>query len=364
MDPAVPSVLWVEPSLEGPSGGSRYNERVQAELEAAGCRVIQVSRAADWPAPSRHHVEELLTEVAGMRARHPGSIVIVDGLIGGCVPELFAAGDAALADALLVHLPLTAEPDAPEGVHQSEGEAVRSARTVIATSHWAEADLRARHRRHDVLVAEPGVERPVAGGAALAPRLTGESRSPKRSSRPWQLAIVGAITPRKNHALLGRALRPLRDYAWELAVIGPGASTPFGHRALSQLEELLPGRIRAHGALSAEQVGAALSETDLLLLPSLAETYGMVVTEAAVHSVPSFVSAGTGAQEAQDGAGRALPSGDPGAWTDAFDRWFSDPGLREALRAAAVERGAKVPTWQRTAQTFSTLAVSLRTGWD
>ena len=51
--------------------------------------------------------------------------------------------------------------------------------------------------------------------------------------------------------------------------------------------------------------GAALARqwarTDLLLLPSTTETYGMVVTEALAHGVPAVVAAGTGAVEALDG---------------------------------------------------------------
>lgn len=358
MGSAAEQIIWVEPDLSGPSGGSRYNAQAQAALEAAGHRVIRLELAGDWPQPRTQQVDQLISRVRALRAEHPEAAVIVDGLIGGCVPELFTGDVAPLADILLLHLPLGAEPGAPASVHDVEGQAVRAARAVIATSRWAAADLRSRHGRGGVVVAEPGVERQEAleqGGLGQGVPARGRSPVPR-------FVVIGSLTPRKNHALLGQALGPLLRHSWELVVAGPGAETAFGASTLAELDSALPGRVRAAGALSPPAISQLLSTADLLLLPSQAETYGMVVTEAAVHGVPSFVSAGTGAEEAQDGAGFVLPAASPEAWTDALERWLRRPDLRRALGSSARSRGAKVPTWQTSAETISSLAASLRTG--
>jgi hypothetical protein len=361
---AAQQLIWVEPDLNGPSGGSRYNALAQAALEAAGHHVIRLGLAGGWPQPQARQVHELTTRLRALRGEHPDATVIVDGLIGGCVPELFTGDPAPLADVLLLHLPLGAEPGAPAGVHDAEGRAVRSARAVIATSRWAAADLHSRHGRSGVVVAEPGVERQDAVvQGAFEHDVLGMGGAPGvGGARVPRFVVVGSLTPRKNHALLGQALRPLLHHSWELVVAGPGAETAFGARMLAQLHAALPGRVLAPGAMPPEQIASLLRTADLLLLPSHAETYGMVVTEAAVHGVPSLVSAGTGAEEAQDGAGLALPATSPKSWTEAVERWLCRPALREALRSSAQSRGARVPTWQTSAETISSLAASLRTG--
>ncbi len=360
---AAQQLIWVEPDLNGPSGGSRYNALARAALEAAGHHVIRLGLAGDWPQPQAQQVHELATRLRALRGEHPEATVIVDGLIGGCVPEIFTGDVAPLADVLLLHLPLAAEPGAPAGVHDAEGRAVRSARAVIATSRWAAADLRSRHGRSGVVVAEPGVERQDVVAQDVVAQGAFEQGVPGvGGARVPRFVVVGSLTPRKNHALLGQALRPLLHHSWELVVAGPGADTAFGARMLAQLHAALPGRVLAPGAMPPEQIASLLRTADLLLLPSHAETYGMVVTEAAVHGVPSLVSAGTGAEEAQDGAGLALPATSPKSWTDAVERWLCRPALREALRSSAQSRGARVPTWQTSAETISSLAASLRTG--
>lgn len=368
MGSAAQQLIWVEPDLNGPSGGSRYNALAQAALEAAGHHVIRLGMAGDWPQPQAQQVHELTTRLRALRGEHPEATVIVDGLIGGCVPELFTGDVTPLADVLLLHLPLGAEPGAPAGVHDVEGQAVRSARAAIATSRWAAADLYSRHGRSGVVVAEPGVERQDAleqdaieqGAVEQSPFEHGILGL--GGARVPRFVVVGSLTPRKNHALLGQALGPLLHHSWELVVAGPGSETPFGAGMLAELHSALPGRVLAPGVMSPEQITGLLRTADLLLLPSQAETYGMVVTEAAVHGVPSFVSAGTGAEEAQDRAGLALPATSPESWTDAVERWLCRPALREALRSSAQSRGARVPTWQTSAETISSLAASLRTG--
>ncbi|PLC11179.1 hypothetical protein AUQ48_01600 [Kocuria flava] len=120
-----------------------------------------------------------------------------------------------------------------------------------------------------------------------------------------------------------------------------------------------PARVRVPGPLT----GAALEEqwaaTDLLVLPSRAETYGMVVAEALAHGVPALVPAGTGAVEALDGtphgvgpaerAGAALDPADPTAWTTALRAWLADPALRERWRTAALARRRRLRRWSDTA---------------
>jgi len=123
---------------------------------------------------------------------------------------------------------------------------------------------------------------------------------------------------------------------------------------------------RLGSALEAEWAAA-----DLLVLPSRAETYGLVVAEALAHGIPAVVTRETGAVEALevgavpagltsvDSAERARPgtavrAGDPTALADVLRTWLTDQDVRERWRAAAVGRRDNLPEWRSTAEAVLT----------
>ncbi len=78
---------------------------------------------------------------------------------------------------------------------------------------------------------------------------------------------------------------------------------------------------------------------DLLVLPSRAEPYGMVVTEALACGVPVLATAVDGLPEAlgrtSDGdvPGLLVPPDDPGALAGALRQWLTEPALRDRVRS-------------------------------
>src|SRR6185312_15053112 len=94
---------------------------------------------------------------------------------------------------------------------------------------------------------------------------------------------------------------------------------------------------------------------DLVVLPSRAETYGMVITEALARGLPVIASAAGGTPEAlghgTDGTrpGLLVAPGDVGALRGALHTWLSDAELRARLRGAAAERRAGLRRWESTA---------------
>lgn len=398
--PASGTVIWVEPRLSAPSGGAVYNDRVIAALADRGLEVHRVDVFADWPRPdetARHAVHAQLSAVRDRVGPHP---VVVDGLIGGGMPELFSADSAVdsavdsvvdraddrsddgagpVADVLLVHLPLAVDAGRDsDQLDAAEGRAVRQARRVVATSRWAAEEIRRRHGRGDVEVISPGVTRPaprlgfgrgacreVGAGADTGADAEVDAAADAGSDgaapalRPPRLAMAASFTPRKNHRLLADALEPLLDRGWSLLLAGPGADTPEGATVLAELRRRLPGRVDHRGALAPEAMPGFWEHADLLLLPSRAETFGMVVTEACVHGVPGIVSAGTGAEEALGEAGAACDPGSPEAWTAQLRTWLDDPSLRRRWAETARARADRLPAWTRTAAAWQTLIRSV-----
>ena len=116
----------------------------------------------------------------------------------------------------------------------------------------------------------------------------------------------------------------------------------------------LADRVRFTGPLADPELDRAYAAADLLVLPSRAETYGMVVTEALARGLPVLATEVGGVPEALGHGGTApagllVPPADPPAFGAALRAWLTDAELRERLRRAARERRASLRRWPATA---------------
>jgi glycosyltransferase involved in cell wall biosynthesis len=124
------------------------------------------------------------------------------------------------------------------------------------------------------------------------------------------------------------------------------------HRSLS---DGLRARVHFAGPRTGPDLDRSYAAADLLVLPSRAETYGMVVTEALARGLPVVASDVGGVGEAlghgADGVrpGLLVTPGDPAALAAAFRTWLTDAQLRLRLRRAAGERRESLSRWSGTA---------------
>lgn len=346
--------------LPGPSGGLTYNQRVLAQWQAMGLDVEEVAVPGGWPHPSRAD-RQVLAQLLRQHRR-----VLLDGIIASAAAEeLTFAAEAGTQVAMLVHLPLPAESGLSSAQQQrlaaSEGAAVRAAHVVVCTSGWARDDLQARYGVGAVAVAEPGVDpAPMAAG-----------------SIPARLLFLGAVTPRKNPLGLLQALeelsqrQPLRNppadgVPFSVVVAGPDGQDPgYAARVRAAADRLPDGCASVIGAVGGRELEMLWEQTDLLVLPSLAETYGMVVTEALARGIPALVGSGTGAQDALTGdqagpraglptPGAALDPQDLSAWSELLLDWLNDQSLRQRWRGAAQTHRTRLRTWSQAAQDLRT----------
>jgi glycosyltransferase involved in cell wall biosynthesis len=100
----------------------------------------------------------------------------------------------------------------------------------------------------------------------------------------------------------------------------------------------------------------ALARSWVLLTPSLKEGWGLCITEAASHGVPSvaYRSAGGVAESVVDGCTGLLVDDDLDAFVAATRSLIDDPDLRQRLGAAARERSTDY-SWDTTAAAFLTV---------
>jgi glycosyltransferase involved in cell wall biosynthesis len=324
------------------SGGNRYDREVRDGLRAAGWHVVDHAVAGAWPLPD---VAAWSALRAVVDALPDGALVLLDGLVASTASEVLLPVAGRLRLVVLVHLPFglvdgaPVVPDAP----RREQAVLAAAAGVVTTSCWTRTRLVEGYGLPPgrVHVAQPGVH---AGALAT-------------SSEPGtNLLCVGPVTRHKGHDVLVEALGHLADRPWRCVVVGPVDREPE-HAAQVEhgaAERGLADRFVLAGPLWGTALDDAYCGGDVLVLPSLVETYGMVVTEALSHGLPVLASATGGVPEAlgrlPDGRtpGLLVAPGDVVALAQALASWLDDGVLRRSLRRAVIERRAALRGWAST----------------
>jgi glycosyltransferase involved in cell wall biosynthesis len=351
-----------------PSGGNRYDRRACAQLAALGWRVVEHPVDGGWPRPDATRVARL---AATLGAVPDGGLVLLDGLVACAAPEVVVPAAARLRLAVLVHLPLVDESGDTD-LDARERRTLRAAAAVVATSEGAARRLATLHGLDGVRVAAPGVDpAPLSPGTAAGSHLL----------------CVAAVTPRKAQDVLVSALAAVAGLDWTCTFVGALDRDPaYAARVVAAAGEL-DERVTFTGPLVGAALDAQYAGADLLVLPSHAETYGMVVTEALARGVPVLATEVGGVPEAlgwapdrvrpgagtfqtdergdEDGARRPpgaprqlrpgilVAPGDPAALADALRRWLTRPEVRADLRAAAAARRSTLDGWDATARALA-----------
>ena len=194
-------------------------------------------------------------------------------------------------------------------------------------------------------------------------------RASRRGPRPaTSLLCVGAVTRDKGHDVLLDALATATDLSWRCACVGSLDRAPaFADRVRRRAwEGGLRDRVGFPGPRTGPELDRAYAAADLLVLPSRAETYGMVVTEALARGLPVLATEVGGVTEAlgygEDGTrpGLLVPPGDPAALAAALRAWLEDAELRKRLRLAARERRAQLRPWAATASAVADVLAGVR----
>lgn len=329
-----------------PTGGNVYDTLLAEGLRAHGRRVRLIGVPGGWPEPDAETVAALAGDLAAVPDGRP---VIIDGLIGSAAPGVLAVEGRRLRIALLVHLPLGYGDSA---ARPAERQALAAAARIVATSGATRDWLAAAYGLRHVDVVRPG--------AAHAPPAT-------RTTTGHRLLSVGALTPGKGHDLLIAALSRLTALNWSWEVVGDPTRDP-GHAASIRAwaEDQPAGRVRISGVLTGAELAAAYDSADLLVHPSRAETYGMVLTEALARGIPVLAAETGGVPEAVGRVTRTgqrpgilVAPGDVGALAGALRRWLTDAALRRGLRAAALRRRDDLEDWSATAARFDAVVTRL-----
>ena len=167
----------------------------------------------------------------------------------------------------------------------------------------------------------------------ILPNATRASSLPPGVHRRQDVVIsfLGRLGPRKGTPQLVAALAGLpADSGWRAVLAGDGevAETRTLVHNLG-----LADRVDVPGWVGPDKVEQILQETDIFVLPSLAENLPMSIIEAFAHGIPVISTpVGSVPEMIEDGrTGLIVPVGDSTALADALHRLIKDTELRQAL---------------------------------
>jgi glycosyltransferase involved in cell wall biosynthesis len=216
--------------------------------------------------------------------------------------------------------------------------------------HWTAQAWAARRAQRVVVpsasVVDAGCERSgisrekfVVIPNAIEPGDFVRSPFPVTSPQVYPVGFIGRLDPVKRVPDLVRAVVPIGERV-SLDIFGDG---PERERIRREMEDV--GCIALRGAVRRPQ--EALEQLGLLVLPSEAEGFGLVLIEAMAAGVPVIGTDVPGIREViQDGVnGLLVPVADPPALRAAIERVIGDKDLRHRLIEGGLRSVRERYTW-------------------
>jgi glycosyltransferase involved in cell wall biosynthesis len=337
--------------LATPTGGYRYDRRVIQELRRLGWQVDVLDLGDGFPFPSAAQRAIALVQLSAVPR---GSPIVLDGLAFGALPE---AGELRTRTPLiaLVHQPLALETSLDTAqadvFRRTERAALAAAARVVVTS-------KATGR---IVLTDYGVPsrriRVVRPGNDPVPSARGSNDGVVR------LLSIGSVVPDKGYDLLIAALATIADLPWRLTIAGDRTRNLAAATRLETDISVhgLGDRVAVLGAVPAERITELCLASDVFVLASRFEGYGMALAEAIAHGLP-VVSTKAGAipDTVPAGTGLLVPPNDVAALTQALRRVISNKAKRQRLAMNARAAAAHLPTWEHSARLFARTIESVR----
>ena len=145
-------------------------------------------------------------------------------------------------------------------------------------------------------------------------------------SPPVKLIYVGDAIPAKGIHLLLDAVKTFSSDSIHLTMVG---SVPNKILSRALADPFWNGRLTVLGVVPNTEIMDILSRHDLLILPSLNDGWGMVVTEALIAGIGAIVTDACGSQDIprQFETGLVIPAGSVSAIVNALRQVIDEPKL-------------------------------------
>ncbi|WP_225314428.1 glycosyltransferase [Marinobacter halotolerans] len=353
-------VLFLVPGDPGQrTGGYRYVSHLVSALNQRGLRASVEGLEGRFPIPDAAAESSM---DSALSACQDGARVVLDGLAMGGMPGVLERHAGRLELVALVHHPLADETGLGEEdrtfLFASEKRALAVVSGVITTSqHTAERlrDFQVAPER--IKVIEPGADT-VASAPPVADRAP--DRTPERTPERVELRLlcVASLSPRKAQHQLVEALSELQHLPWRCTLAGSTERDPAYSQQLA--EQISAAGLGERITLTGELDDAALADhyrnTDLFVLPSLYEGYGMVIDEALAAGLPVITSDGGALASTGNRPGvRQYPAGSVMALCNCLELCLTDRKALMEMADAVQQNAGAIRHWSDAAAEFETV---------
>lgn len=332
------------------TGGYLYNSHVLGALAHSGdvTGVEQIVLPDDL---SRTTVNALRSRLSVLQP----AVVIIDSIVFPSVATIIDTIQHDLGTRVLALMHMVPADPIKEGPEASAGEAVTNA--GLQRRWLALAD--------QIVAVSPSLrEQLIDAGAppdrfvVILPGRDGCSTIPPPPSHHVSASGVRFLTVANwsDHKGIHRVVQALArlDPVTSLDLAGEPGDGEYARqvRGLIARHEL-NARVRVHGSLAADALGQLYAASDVFVLPSRSEGFGIVYAEA-MHFGKPVIAGRVGPLPwlVEAGCGLLVPPDDVVALASAMRLLATDDGLRQHLGVNARRRAARLPTWRESEKAF------------
>jgi glycosyltransferase involved in cell wall biosynthesis len=176
-----------------------------------------------------------------------------------------------------------------------------------------------------------------------------------RQPGPLRLLFLGNVIQRKGMHILLEALKVGQNgiLSYTLDVIGSLNTEPKYALQMQRIVEVssLKSKVTFHGPLDNEDLITKLKSSQILVVPSSYEGYGIVYLEGMAFGLPAIGTTAGGASEIiQDGeTGYLISPGDAAMLAERLSTLENDRNLLARMSLDALARYRRQPAWEETA---------------
>jgi glycosyltransferase involved in cell wall biosynthesis len=175
----------------------------------------------------------------------------------------------------------------------------------------------------------------------------------------FNVLFAGSVSLRKGVPYLLEAFQRLRHPAKRLRLVGAldASMKQLLHRLPLENVELL-------GPLPRSELARWMGQSQVLVLPSIEDGFGLVMAEAMACGCPVISSTNTGGEDLySDGVeGFIVPIRDSGALADRMQRMADDTTLQRRMSAAALDRVQSIGGWTEYGEKWERLLLEITGG--
>ena len=166
------------------------------------------------------------------------------------------------------------------------------------------------------------------------------------------ILFAGNLIPRKNPDLLLKVLKKISGKRWRLFICGAGnpQSSYYIKLKKTAADLIKTGQIEFYGRVSDEKLSSMISESDLLIVPSDWEGFGIIYLEAMRGGAVPVASQRGGAGEIIDDGetGFLIPPEDESSLEQLLRTIIDNPGILSDMRRKGIKKAESFPTWDDT----------------